>query len=172
MSDLDISTNHRMVMVRDPDGCPFRLYPKRALPKLLPSLLILSRLRQSESRERDAVEEASKGSTQTAVRKPGRVEGGRQVNREGTSRTIPPRLSEPVEKARAVQGNQASVKKGIPDLMESHESYCAAEQKVHYVLVLTGRTDENGGQRKVVPEGSPWRPWSRGGTRDLCHSCS
>ena len=48
-------------MVRDPDGCPFRLYPKRALPKLLPSLSILSRLRQSEPRERDTVEEASKG---------------------------------------------------------------------------------------------------------------
>ena len=56
MSDLNLSTQHRTAIVRDEDGRPFRLYPKRAIPKLLPSLAILSRLWQSEARQAPVVQ--------------------------------------------------------------------------------------------------------------------
>lgn len=52
MSDLNLSTCHRMAIVRDEEGRAFRLYPKVAIPKLLPSLAILSRTWQSETRSR------------------------------------------------------------------------------------------------------------------------
>ena len=40
-----------MTLVRDDEGRPFRLYPKSALPKLLPSLAILCSVWQTEARQ-------------------------------------------------------------------------------------------------------------------------
>ena len=110
MSDLNLSTNHRMALVRDADGRPFRLYSKDALPKLLPSLSILSRKWQTEAQALEALGFGSQMQPAPEVEKKSGppvslAKGGKVMNATPPDqRVVPSQESEPGRKLSSSKG--------------------------------------------------------------------